>query len=156
MTEQNDKDLNGKSSLSDLYQQLTADEPGKQVDAAILQAARRAVQPEPRRRHWTLPAAIAAILIIGVSLIWWQHANTPMVVNTTDSAAPAAEPNLPQAIDRRLHDNPAADAWLTRILALHQAGKTAQAAAQFKKFRETYPVYNLDQQRFGELQQYDK
>jgi hypothetical protein len=162
MTEQNTDDkqlhayLRGQSSLSELYQQVTAAEPGKQVDAAILSAARAAVKSRPRRTHWFLPAAIAAVLLIGVALVWWRQVQPPAQLNTTQSAAPTAQQTLPQQIDQSLHNNPAADQWLEHILKLHNAGKTAQAAAQFKKFRETYPLYSLDPQRFGKLQQYDK
>lgn len=162
MTEQNttDKQLNdylsGKSPLSGLYQQLTADEPSAKTDAVILAEARHEKKSKPRGLHWRIPAAIAAMLIVGISLLWWQQKQTPSPTDYKESAAPTRPGSLPQHIDRNLHDNPAADQWLERILTLHTAGKTAQAAAEFKKFRDVYPAYTLDTRRFGDLRQYDQ
>lgn len=158
--QQPDKDLDdylhGKSILSDNYQQLPADEPDAKTDIAILAAARRATSGKSRRLAWTIPAAVAAILLVGVSLVWWQQEQTSIPINYKESAAPGQEGTLPNQIDRTLHDNPAADQWLERILKLHNAGKTDQAEAEFKKFREAYPTYSLDPRRFGDLQQYDQ
>lgn len=151
-----DEHLRGKSAVSNLYQKLHADEPASQTDAAILAAARHTARSKSRRAGWMIPAAIAAILIIGISLVWWRQYQTPTPIDIQESAAPTQPGSLLQQIDRSLHDNPAADQWLERILKLHTDGKTGQAAAEFKKFRRAFPAYSLDPQRFGELQQYDK
>jgi len=162
MTEHHDHDkqlddyLHGKSSVSELYQQLSVDEPDAKTDTAILAAAHDATKSKPRHLSWPIPAAIAALLVLGVSLLWWQHTQTPTAINSKESAAPAQQGSLQQQIDSTLHDNPTADQWLEQILKLHSAGKTAQAASEFKKFRQAYPAYTLDRSRFGELQQYDK
>ena len=161
MTEQNREDrhlntyLHGKSALSELYQQVAGGEPSARTDATILAAAKRAGRAKPRRAHWTIPLALAAMLIIGVSLVWWQQLQLTEPDTSMESAAPAREQTLPQQLDRSLHDNPAADQWLEKILGLHNAGKTDQAAAEFRKFRLAYPAYSIDQHRFAALQQYD-
>jgi hypothetical protein len=162
MTEHNAEDkrlndyLSGKSPLSALYQQLPADAPNAHTDAAILAAAKHAHTTKPRYLRWALPAAIAAILLLGVSLLWWQQTQPPGLSNNTQSAAPAPEQTLPQQLDRTLHNNPQADQWLEQILKLHKAGKTVQAAKEFHRFRKAYPAYSMDLQRFGALQVYDK
>jgi hypothetical protein len=162
MTEQKTDDthlnvyLTGKSALSDRYQQLPADRPSAHLDNAILTAAKREIHAKQHRLRWILPAAIAAMLIIGVSVLWWQQFKTPVPIDNKESGAPPQESVLPQQIDRSLHNNPAADRWLVQILKLHTDGKTAQAAEEFKKFRQAYPAYTVDQQRFGALQQYDE
>lgn len=148
--------LNGKSPISDHYRQLDGSQPGADIDARILQAARREAHARQTRRHWRVPLAIAATLVLGISILWWQQHPTTPPLNSTQSAAPSPDKSLPDQVDRSLHDNPAADQWLSRILKLQQAGKTAQAAAEFKKFRQAYPAYSIDQQRFGALQQYDQ
>lgn len=162
MTEQNSNDkplnayLTGKTTLSDAYQQLPADEPRVDTDVTILAAAKRETNAKRRHQRWTIPSAIAAMLVIGVSLLWWQQNKTPDLLSNKESAAPAQEKTLPQQVDSTLHQNPVADRWLEQILKLHQAGKTTQAAAEFKKFREAYPAYSMDMDRFAALQQYDK
>jgi len=162
MTEHNadDKQLNdylrGKSPLSDLYQRLPAEAPNAHTDTVILAAAKHAHKTKPRYLRWALPAAIAAILLLGVSLLWWQQTPSPGLNNDTQSAAPSPQQTLPQQLDRTLHNNPVADHWLEQILKLHKAGKTVQAAAEFHRFRKTYPAYSMDLQRFGALQAYDK
>lgn len=147
--------LRGKSAFSDLYQRLSANEPSAGTDATILAAAKRATSAKSRHRHWAIPAAIAALLLVGISLLWWQQQSSELTTNK-ESAAPPSTGTLPQQIDRTLHNNPIADQWLVKILKLHNAGNTAEAAKEYKKFRQTYPAYSIDQQRFGALQQYDK
>ncbi len=162
MTKQHDQNkqlddyLHGKSGISKLYQQLTAGEPDAKTDATILAASRHTAIIKPRILRWMIPAAIAAILVLGVSLFWEQQHRTPAPDNAMESAAPGQQGSFPQQLDRTLHDNPTADQWLEQIQKLHTAGKTEQAATEFKKFRLAYPAYTLDRHRFGELQQYDK
>lgn len=162
MTEHNQNDkqlddyLSGKSPLSDRYRQLDSLQPRAEVEASILQAARVEVSSRRGHRHWAVPLAIAAILLLGISVLWWQQRPTPPILNNTESAAPSPAQSLPSQVDRSLHDNPVADQWLSRILKMQQAGKTTQAAAEFKKFRQAYPAYSIDQNRFGALQQYDQ
>jgi len=54
--------------LSGRYRAGSTEEPSAHLDAAILAAARREVARSRFTRNWHLPASIAAVLIIGVSL----------------------------------------------------------------------------------------
>jgi len=159
MTEANNQDkdlqddLTGNTALSDHYRQLQSSEPGLETDRAILAAAHHEISRRPHAR-WYLPAAVAALLLIGASVIFWQQPALPP--NQHNAAAPAPDSQLPQQVDSMLHDNPTADRWLEHILALQQSGKHAEAAREFRKFRQAYPAYSLDPKRFGALRQYDK
>lgn len=154
--QQLDEYLSGRSALSDRYRQLDAGQPSQDIDTNILQAARTGLSARRHRRRWVVPLAIAATLLLGISVLWWQQHPTPSALNNTESAAPTPDKTLPTQVDRSLHDNSVADQWLSRILKLQQAGKSAQAAAEFKKFRKAYPLYSIDQERFGALQKYDQ
>jgi len=57
-----------RSRLSGHYRAGSTEEPPAHLDAAILAAARREVERSRFRRNWHLPASIAAVLVIGVSL----------------------------------------------------------------------------------------
>jgi hypothetical protein len=56
------------SDLSGHYRDGSTEEPPAHLDAAILAAARRGVARSRFRRNWHLPASIAAVLVIGVTL----------------------------------------------------------------------------------------
>lgn len=151
-------DINPRTAaaISELYRQIQADEPDAKVDATILAAAHHSVQKKTLHRAWTIPASIAAILLIGLSVFWWQYLQVPIPSDNKVSSAPTSSDSLSQQVDQTLHDNTAANQWLERILKLHNEGKNKLAAEEFQKFRRAYPVYSLDRQRFGELEQYDK
>jgi hypothetical protein len=62
-------------NLSRRYRELARDEPPRQVDEAILAAARRAVDARPAplvaptgRRRWYFPLAAAAIIVLAVAV----------------------------------------------------------------------------------------
>jgi hypothetical protein len=57
-----------RSRLSGHYRAGSTEEPPAHLDAAILAAARREVERSRFSRNWHLPASIAAVLVIGVSL----------------------------------------------------------------------------------------
>jgi hypothetical protein len=57
-----------RSDLSGHYRAGSTEEPRAHLDAAILAAARREVARSRFTRNWHLPASIAAVLVIGVSL----------------------------------------------------------------------------------------
>ncbi len=67
--------LKGDSELSRLYQRNSDNQPGSQIDARILAAARRAVAPKrrvaqsPFARHWAVPTSLAAVLALSVSVV---------------------------------------------------------------------------------------
>lgn len=162
---QTDKQLNdylaGKSDISSLYQQLETNEPSHRIDARIFAAARedhgKSAEIIPlRHRRWTIPASIAAVLIVGISVLWWQNKRIPDQIESIESAAPPRDTTtLPQLDDTsRVYES--AEAWLDAILKLHQNGDEARASAEYKKFRQAYPNYPIDSERFKPLQQYDR
>ncbi len=57
-----------RSRLSGHYRAGSTEEPPAHLDTAILAAARREVERSRVARNWHLPASIAAVLVIGVSL----------------------------------------------------------------------------------------
>lgn len=57
-----------RSGLSGYYRAGSIEEPPAHLDAAIVAAARREVGRSRFARNWRLPASIAAVLVIGVSL----------------------------------------------------------------------------------------
>lgn len=77
--------------LSRLYRETPAAEPPQSLDAAILAAARRAVQAAPRRRPgwraWAVPMSVAATVLVTATL-------TLMVQQEQERAATEAAPAL--------------------------------------------------------------
>ena len=77
----NDKDfenyLKGGSNISHLYQTTKVPGPASETDAAILAAARRAVDSKPKPvspfgYRWMVPTSLAAVLVLTVSIILLQ------------------------------------------------------------------------------------
>ena len=162
---QNDKQMNdylaGKSAISRLYQQIETDEPSPGTDAKILSAAKDshdniAKIAIPKKQNWPIPAAIAALLILGVSVFWWQYTRIPEPVENIQSAAPPHETVPLQQLEGSLQEYATAEEWLDAILKLHQAGNRDLAGTEFRKFRQTYPTYRIEAERFKALQEYEK
>jgi hypothetical protein len=73
MHESDDKELDAllqrRSDLATHYRRAPTDEPSPQLDAVIRAAARRAIESQHyRRQRWVMPAAAAALLVLGVSV----------------------------------------------------------------------------------------
>jgi hypothetical protein len=56
------------AEVSARYREAANDEPSARLDAAILQAAREQAGRGRVGRHWRVPAAVAAVVVVGVSL----------------------------------------------------------------------------------------
>jgi hypothetical protein len=112
----NDKEykdyLAGRSSVSQLYQKMQTDGPASQTDETILAAARREVDSKPRSvspfgYRWMVPASLAAVLVLTVSIIMLQ----PPSIESTSGPSKLIEldENLsePQAVtkEKRLKDD---------------------------------------------------
>jgi hypothetical protein len=65
------------SDVSQRYRASVQDEPPARLDAAILAAARREVGKPVKRHNWQMPASIAAVLVIGISLVLMVRDNEP-------------------------------------------------------------------------------
>ncbi|HKB83724.1 MAG TPA: hypothetical protein VKD04_11035 [Burkholderiales bacterium] len=77
-TSPEDRELEKISSeVSERYRAGAKDEPPARLDAAVLAAARREVEQPRRRSNWHVPASIAAMLVIGVSLVLLVRDNEP-------------------------------------------------------------------------------
>jgi hypothetical protein len=74
MHESEDKELiallQRRSDLAAHYRRVPIEEPSPEIDAAIREAARQAIQRSPgrQRERWIMPAAAAAVLVLGVSV----------------------------------------------------------------------------------------
>lgn len=67
--------LQGDSPLSRLYRRDAREEPSAQLDASVRAAARHKLRPKSRvahgpfARHWAVPASLAAVLVLSVSVV---------------------------------------------------------------------------------------
>lgn len=61
------------AEVSARYRVAATDEPSARIDAAILQAAREETSRRKGMRVWRVPAAVAAVVVIGVSLSLMTH-----------------------------------------------------------------------------------
>ena len=67
------------SEVSERYRAGAQDEPSPRLDAAVLAAARREVDQPRQRLNWQIPASIAAMLVLGVSLVLLVRDNEPLL-----------------------------------------------------------------------------
>src|SRR5690242_2031747 len=87
--------------LSKRYRALPQDEPGSEIDAAIMAAARRAAETRPAplvvptaRRRWYFPLAAAAVIVLAVAVSVQVERSQPdgdELVPPPQAAAPRAK-----------------------------------------------------------------
>ena len=88
------------AEVSRRYREVAGEEPSARIDAAILAAARREAGRPVVVRNWRTPAAIAAVLVIGVSVsLLTRESIDPLPPleqsrGQADVAKPAAPPSL--------------------------------------------------------------
>lgn len=107
MGEREDRELDdflrGDSRLSAAYRQARGDEPRPEIDEVLLERARRELRLGPKvawspfTRAWSLPLALAAVLVVSVSvtLVMYQETGEPLPVPArpaTDGPAAPADP----------------------------------------------------------------
>jgi hypothetical protein len=91
-TSPEERDLEKMSSeVSERYRTGAQDEPPARVDAAVLAAARREVEQPRHRRNWQMQASIAAMLVLGVSLVLLVRENEPPLPSVDGPAAEEAK-----------------------------------------------------------------
>ena len=86
------------AQVSERYRPSAQDEPPVKLDAAIRAAAHREVVKPRLRRNWQMPASIAAMLVIGVSLVMVarDHEPLPSLDHPAAEEAKLAKPAPPQ------------------------------------------------------------
>jgi hypothetical protein len=151
-------DDNSDPRLSRLYHEANREEPPAWVDATILAAARREVGSRPRAggsvwRAWRLPVAIAAVIVLSMSVVTLMVeeggerllTGTPGSPSQTEGASPRAQdarpaakptpPEVPSAVpapeaaDRRQLAHPARPAEKGVTPAPAQSGARQDRAA---------------------------
>jgi hypothetical protein len=92
MTDSDDK-------LSRRYRELPREEPGADLDSAILAASRRAVgaRPGARKSNWMVPTSIAAVLVLGIGVSLRMQLEQPGVETSVPSSSSAEYPVPPSA-----------------------------------------------------------
>jgi len=96
--------LAGGSELSEAYRRLGREEPEGRLDQSILSAARHHVDVEhqvahsPFSRNWVVPASLAAVLALSVSVVLLMTQPAPELDSEPTRLAPAAggEPEAAQ------------------------------------------------------------
>lgn len=91
-----------RAEVSAAYRATADAQPTAGVDAAILDAARREAR-RPRRRAWQVPAAVAAVLVLGVTLALRMRDDFGGLPPPAPAQKPAAStaPARPAAPDAR-------------------------------------------------------
>jgi resuscitation-promoting factor RpfA len=84
--------------LSEAYRAADHPEPSPALDARILDAARQAVAPNPRRRptwrNWAVPLSTTAVLVLGITLLFKMQREAP---DTLSEALPSPATARPDA-----------------------------------------------------------
>ena len=136
--------LAGDSPLSRLYRRDAQEQPTAQLDAAILAAARRNLAPKSRvahgpfARHWVVPASLAAVLVLSVSVVLL----TPDLVRRpgVDFDDAADTPLIPKPAMDREQDSAAEDrstgGRASGLVPLQAPAKQQRAHEPVGKFSE--------------------
>src|SRR5687768_3590680 len=79
------------------YRELAREEPGAELDAAILAASRRALGRPSFTRRWAAPLSIAAVLVLAVGVSLRMQVESPGVeyAEPLKQAAPPATQMAP-------------------------------------------------------------
>lgn len=111
--------------LSETYRAADHPSPSRELDARILDAARQAALPAPRRRSawlgWAVPISSAAVLVLGIALLFQIQREVP---ETLREAMPSPTARLDSA-PPPVAGNPAGPA--TPPATTEDARKTADA-----------------------------
>lgn len=107
MSERDDREfddyLRGGSRLSDAYREARAEEPSADVDEVLLERSRRELRLGPKvawspfTRSWSLPLALAAVLVVSVSvtLLMYQETGEPLPVPVQPAVEGPVAPRAP-------------------------------------------------------------
>ncbi|MGH8720079.1 MAG: hypothetical protein ACREV0_14240 [Burkholderiales bacterium] len=137
-----------QDELSRIYRQGSREEPGAQMDAAILAAAHREVKAKPRRStslSWGIPLSVAAVLVLSATL-------TLMILNEPET--PVKIDSLPAAEEPTKEQAPAlSQDELRRETLSGKAEKKAEIPAPLPKRDSPLEKSRSDEARFEAAQQ---
>lgn len=100
------------AEVSRRYRETAREEPSVRVEAAILEAARREAGRPLVARNWRVPASVAAVLVIGVSLSLLTREGVDPLPPLDQSRRQAAEVARPAAPSLAMKGEPAPKARL--------------------------------------------
>ena len=148
--------LNGKSSLSELYQQSEPGGPGKKIDDAILNAARQEVQKHnsgsaKRGFRWYVPMALAASLIVAVAIIRIVPVNH---TSEPDQLAIDKEQVIPGQHVGSGKATP--EIILKKIDGLVANNEMSQAQQEYELFIELFPQHEVDFKKYPNVKKLSK
>ncbi len=140
--------LQGQSPLSKLYQQTTATGPSAAIDAAILAAAHASVKKRggpvsPFSYRWMVPTALAAVIVLSVTLVLLSNHEQDSLLPLPVSAPSAVTSEPPAELmteDRRAKQE---RARIEKNDTL--AGMNTPQLADELKTKRTEPVTTLEQ-----------
>jgi len=148
--------LDGKSPLSELYQRSETGGPGKDIDNAILSAARQEVQKHTsgsstRGYRWYVPVALAASLVIAVMVVRvgpFDNISEPDQI---------AQNETPGTSSQHLGSAKATpEIRLQKINELVTNGKKKQAQQEYELFIELFPKYEVDLKKYPNIKELTK
>jgi hypothetical protein len=146
----NEEPVNGLKQVAEPFRRAADGEPPAAVDAAVRANARAALRRR-RASAWTLPAALAATVLIAFSLVVQVQRDETAPPEDAEAAAdpPAASVLLQEAAparagaphalaaDAAAPDTP--ERWFERIQALEAAGRHEEAEAERARLEAAHP-----------------
>ena len=134
--------------VAEHYRAVGREEPPPELDARILDAARRAATSRPRRRRWVLPASIAAVIVLSVSVaLQVQRERSDMAdqLGAPAEAGKAAAPAAPAPAAPSASDNLMRAPALERRLEQAPVRPAAKAGRPSRQAEEASPEQWLAQ-----------
>ena len=143
--------LDGKSPLSELYQRSETGGPGKDIDNAILSAARQEVQKHAsgsstRGYRWYVPMALAASLVIALMVVRvgpFDNAPGPDQIAENETVTTPGQ-HVGSA-------KTAPEIRLQKISELVANGEQKQAQQEYELFIELFPKYEVDFKKYPNI-----
>lgn len=143
--------LDGKSPLSELYQRSETGGPGKDIDNAILSAARQEVQKHasgsPTRGYrWYVPMALAASLVIALMVVRvgpFDNMSEPDQLAENETATTSGQ-HVGSA-------KTAPEIRLQKINELVANGEKEQAQQEYELFIELFPKHEVDLKKYPNI-----
>lgn len=119
------------------YRVLGRDEPPPELDARILDAARRAAARRPGRRRWVLPVSIAAVVVLSVSVALQVEREPSDLAKQLAAPAESGKAPAPTTPAAPAQVAPSASDKLMRAPALERKLEEAPARAAAKAGRSS-------------------